>query len=75
MRKVLRSLAATGAAGATFAGALVAYEVGAHFLLGPTALDTDAVLNLSRFAAAFLTSLGVGAAVLIPVKRPRRLMR
>ena len=75
MSRLPRILASIGVAGATFAVVLLTYEIAAHVLLGPTALDTDAVLNVSRFAAAFLTSLGVGAAVLIPVKRARRWLR
>ena len=71
MRYFLRLIAALATAGATFAGVLLAYEVGAHYLLGPTAFDTDAVLNVSRFAAAFMTGIATGVAVMIPGSRRR----
>lgn len=64
-----RMFGAAAAAVTMFVALLLGYEVIVAALFGPDLFDTNATLNVSRFAAAAMGALGGAAAVMIPSRR------
>lgn len=67
-----RTIGAVAAGVAMFTVLLLGYEIAVRALFGPDLLDSNALLNVGRFAAAAIGSVGGAAAVLIPSRRFRR---
>lgn len=69
---MIRIIGALAATVAMFTVLLLGYEIAVQTLFGPDLLDTNATLNIGRFAAAAIGAMGGAAAVLIPSRRSRR---
>ena len=63
---------AVSAAAVMFTVLLLGYEVIVAALFGPDVFDSDATLNVLRFAAAAIGALSGAAAVLIPSSGRKR---
>lgn len=63
-----RIIGAMAATIAMFTLLLLGYEISVQTLFGPDLLDSNALLNIGRFAAAAIGATGGAAAVLIPAR-------